>query len=154
MELGNTDQIRFAQAVGAAQALFKTTSIPRIPLEKLVSQLRTKLLEVRAMSREVLEAAHRGLDAEDDHNDENLVKAVAAMELYLEQMNVLSKVATMAFANGRLRKWPGLVSIWRDIEIAAAEIDEAREIMTESLSPGFCRDLAESKKAAELQINS
>jgi hypothetical protein len=155
MGLMIADGFRFAESLGAAQAVFEVARIPRISVKKLLPQFRVKLLAVRAGMQKVLEASHRFLDVEDEHTEENLRQAFAILSVNQERIKVLfekAKPITDGPLRRYLRDFP--FGVWRDIKTINAQIAEVHEIIAESLSEEFSRELAEAKNAVELQTNN
>ncbi len=155
MELMIADGFRFAESLGAARAIFEVANIPRISVKKLMPQLRVRLLALRAGMHKIIEACHVFLDVEEEPTEENLRHAYAVLSVNQERMAALFEKAK-PIAEGHLRRYMRdfPFSIWQDIRALNAEIAEVHEIIGESLSKEFCRELTEAKTLVELRTDN
>jgi hypothetical protein len=161
MGLAITGNFQFAESLGAARALLEIAPKARISLKKLSPQLRVKLLEVKAGCQRILESCHNLLDneelaeGENEYTEEKLQQAFAILTVHAERMQHLFDAAE-PIMEGTLRRYVKdfPMRVWLDIKRIESQIDEVREIIGESLSEQFTRELAEAKSAAELASNN
>jgi hypothetical protein len=153
MELATAETFIFAESLGGARALFEQAKIsPRISIKKFVPQLRARLLEVRNGCQTIVDAAYRFLDAEDEHTEEKLQQALALLIIFEERMKRLFHAAK-PITEGPLRRYVKdfPFRVWEDIREKVEQVEEVQEIIAESLSKEFRRELVEAKNAVLAQ---
>lgn len=160
MGLAFTGNFQFAESLGAVRALLEIAPKNGISLKRLSRELRAKLLEVKAGCQRILDSCHMLLDTEElaepkNDTDEQLQQAFAVLTVHAERMQLLFDAAK-PIMKGALHRYVKdfPMRVWLDVQKIESQIDEVREIIGESLSEEFTKELAEAKSAAELASNN